>query len=163
MTTTGADWTASFELQGAEREAAIREAETIIAEWGLTMPAVEPLPLHFGLGEFGRIGETEWWIVNDTENRYCGKFLFLFEGQRCPEHYHRMKDETFFVVRGSLRMDAGGTAGILRQGDVFRVRPGTPHSFMAVEGPALVLEVSLPSVSGDNVFSDKRIGNDGVI
>ena len=79
------DWTTDFELQGAARAAALAAAREVIAGWGLTMPDVEPLPLHFGLHDFYRIGETEWWIVNDTQNQYCGKFLFLFDGQRCPQ------------------------------------------------------------------------------
>lgn len=157
------DWTSSFELQGPERAFAVAEARQIIGEWGLVMPDVEPLPLHFGLGDFYAIGETEWWIVNDTENRYCGKFLFLFDGQRCPGHRHRMKDETFFIVRGVVEMDLDGLIRTLRAGDVLKVAPGTGHTFAAREGPALVLEVSLPSVPGDNVFADRRIGKEGVL
>ena len=41
--------------------------------------------------------------------------------------------------------------------------PGMNHTFRAVGGPALVLEVSLPSLQGDNIFADKRIGEQGVI
>lgn len=32
-----------------------------------------------------------------------------------------------------------------------------------LDGPALILEVSMPSIRGDNFFTDKRIGNDGVL
>lgn len=163
MTQGDSDWARSFELEGTEREDSIREALGIIEGWGLTMPPVDPLPLDFGLGDFRRIGETEWWIVNDTENGYCGKFLFLFEGQRCPEHCHRMKDETFYVVRGTIEMDLPNRSRTLRAGDVLKVSPGTSHSFLAVGGPALLLEVSLPSVPGDSVFADRRIGREGVI
>lgn len=157
------DWTVDFELQGAERETALTTARRIIETWGLTMPAAEPLPLHFGLHDFYRIGETEWWIVNDTDNRYCGKFLFMFEGQRCPLHYHRMKDETFYMVRGIVEMEVDGEVFRMQPGSVFKMKPGMNHTFAALEGPALVLEVSLPSIPGDNFFADKRIGNEGVL
>jgi hypothetical protein len=43
------------------------------------------------------------------------------------------------------------------------MRPGVDHTFAAVGGPALVLEVSLPSIQNDNVFADKAIGNSGII
>ncbi len=157
------DWTDRYEVQGEERAAALAEAAAIIAGWGLTMPPCEPMPLHFGLGDFRRIGETEYWIVNDTVNHYCGKFLFLFEDQRCPCHRHAMKDETFFVVRGAFEFEIDGVRSRLEQGQTLKLPPGHAHTFAAVDGPALVLEVSLPSIPGDNVFEDRSIGSDGVL
>ena len=157
------DWTLDFELQGEARAEVLARAAQTLAGWNLTMPPGEPLTLHFGLHDFCRIGEIEYWIVNDQENRYCGKFLFLFDGQRCPLHHHRIKDETFFIVRGTVAMEADGEAMTLREGAVFKMAPGIPHTFAAQNGPALVLEVSLPSIPGDNFFADTRIGNEGVL
>jgi len=157
------DWTLDFELQGSDRQAALARAEEVLRSWGLTMPRGEPLVLHFGLRQFEKVGEIEYWIVNDTENRYCGKFLFLFDGQRCPTHYHGMKDETFFIVRGTVVMTVDGEERLLSAGDVLKMPPGKSHTFAATGGPALVLEVSLPSVQGDNHFTDTRIGNQGVL
>jgi D-lyxose ketol-isomerase len=127
------------------------------------MPSGEPLVLHFGLNDFQRIGEIEYWIVNDRENNYCGKFLFLFAEQRCPLHCHKIKDETFFIVRGTVAMEVDGQAMTLREGEAFKMAPGRQHTFAAQDGPALVLEVSLPSILGDNFFEDTRIGNGGVL
>lgn len=158
-----ADWTQSFELQGAGRQAALDRADEVLRGWGLVMPAGEPLVLHFGLETFEQVGEIEYWIANDTVNRYCGKFLFLFEGQRCPSHYHEVKDETFFIVRGQVAMTVEGAESLMEPGSVLKMLPGSNHTFAAVNGPALVLEVSLPSIEGDNFFADPRIGDDGVI
>lgn len=163
MSEAGTDWTARFELSGEARQDALRRAAAVLDGWGLVMPPGEPLVLDFGLGDFEKIGEIEYWIVNDTENRYCGKFLFLFEGQRCPLHHHGSKDETFFIVRGTVLMTVDGKEVVLRCGDVLKMPPGKRHTFAAVSGPALVLEVSLPSVAGDNFFEDRRIGVGGVI
>lgn len=163
MPDTTVDWTKDFEITGTEREAALVKAAAILKGWGLTMPPCEPLTPHFGLHDFYRVGEIEYWIVNDTTNNYCGKFLFMFDTQRCPLHHHRMKDETFFIVRGVVDMTAGDKTFTMKEGDVFKMLPGTDHTFVAVNGPALVLEVSLPSVQNDNVFADKRIGRAGII
>lgn len=160
---TRVDWTLDFELQGEARAEALAQAAETLAAWNLTMPPGEPLTLHFGLHDFYRIGEIEYWIVNDQENRYCGKFLFLFDGQRCPLHHHRIKDETFFIVRGTVAMEVDGQPMTLAEGMVFKMAPGMRHTFAAQDGPALVLEVSLPSIPSDNFFEDKRIGNDGVL
>ena len=42
----------------------------------------------------------EKWIVN-TE-LYCGKLLHFNMGKRCSWHYHKIKDETFYVQSGEL-------------------------------------------------------------
>ena len=152
----------AFELQGPEREKALAAMQDQIAAWGLKMPPVTPLPMQFGLNQFMEIGETEWWVANEAEFGYCGKLLFVFDGQTCPYHHHRMKHETFFIVKGTLRMQVGEEGRFLREGDLLAMPPGVGHSFTGV-GPALVLEVSMPSILQDNFFADKRIGQDGVI
>ena len=152
----------AVELQGEEREVALARIRDQIAAWGLTMPDVAPLPLHFGLNRFAEIGETEFWIANEAEKGYCGKFLFVFDGQTCPYHHHKMKHETFFVVKGTIRMKMGDEERAMREGDLLAMPPGTGHSFTGV-GNALILEVSMPSVLQDNFFVDKSIGENGVI
>lgn len=150
------------ELQGDERENVIDAINSQIAEWRLSMPPVEPLALHFGLGRFMEIGETEYWIANDEENGYCGKYLFVFDGQTCPYHSHKIKHETFFIVKGAVRMRMGEDELLMNKGDVLAMPPGTGHSFTGI-GPALVLEISMPSLLQDSFFSDKNIGDNGVI
>jgi mannose-6-phosphate isomerase-like protein (cupin superfamily) len=150
------------ELTGTERESALAAIRQQLDQWGLAMPGVEPLPLDFGLGRFEEVGETEFWIANDQEHGYCGKFLFVFDGQTCPHHYHRVKHETFFIVKGTVRMRVGDGERIMEQGDLLAMPPGTAHSFTGV-GPALILEVSMPSVRQDSFFEDREIGQDGVI
>ena len=153
----------ALELQGAERETALAAIQNQIAAWGLKMPSVTPLAAHFGLDQFMEIGETEFWVARTKpEHGYCGKFLFVFDGQTCPYHCHIKKHETFFIVKGSLRMKMGEEERIMREGDLLVMPPGVKHSFTGV-GPALILEVSMPSILQDNFFADKRIGQDGVI
>ena len=150
------------ELQGSERERQLQAVREQIAAWGLTMPDVEPIPLHFGLSRFREVGETEFWVANEQEHGYCGKFLFVFDGQTCPYHRHGVKHETFFIVKGQVRMRMGDDERIMRAGDSLTMPPGVGHAFTGM-GPALILEVSMPSTLGDNFFADKAIGQDGVI
>ncbi len=152
----------NVELHGPEREQALQALAEQVRAWGLTMPDVTPLPLHFGLGRFAAVGETEFWIANEEEHGYCGKFLFVFDGQTCPRHYHKVKHETFFVVKGMVHMTVGDEIRVLREGALLAMPPGTAHSFTGV-GPALILEVSMPSTLQDNFFEDKGIGDEGVI
>jgi len=150
-------------LTGPERDEAVAEIHKQMAEWGLKLPDVEPRPLHFGLGNFRETGETEFWVANETEAGYCGKFLFVFDGQTCPYHHHDVKHETFFVMKGTVTMHVDGEDRVLEQGDLLVMPPGMNHSFTGRGGPSLLLEVSMPSTTQDNFFADKRIGKDGVI
>ena len=60
-----ATWTDDFELQGAAREQAVTRIRQVLDGWGLLLPG-DPMLMHFGLHDFENIGETEFWIVNDT-------------------------------------------------------------------------------------------------
>ena len=151
-----------FQATGTEREEALARCRGIIEGWGLTMPDVEPLVLDFGLGRFREIGEIEFWVANEEEAGYCGKFLFVDDGQTCPNHKHDIKHETFYVLKGQIRMVVDGAARVMDQGDTLVMLPGQRHAFTGI-GPALILEVSMPSRLGDNFFADNAIGDDGVI
>jgi len=126
------------------------------------MPRVRPLVLDFGVGEFEKTGEIEFWVANFAREGYCGKFLFVFDGQTCPYHCHKIKHETFFVMKGAVRMKVNGKTRKMEEGDRLVMPPGVRHSFTGA-GPALLLEVSQPSVREDNFFSDRRIGEKGVM
>jgi mannose-6-phosphate isomerase-like protein (cupin superfamily) len=124
--------------------------------WDMAMPAVTPLVLDFGLGRFDEVGLIELWIANEIEAGYCGKYLFVFNGQTCPAHSHRDKHETFFVVKGSVTMHHGNRTFEMRPGDTLSVDQGAVHSFTG-NGPALLLEVSKPCLISDNYFANTEI------
>jgi N-acetylneuraminate synthase len=151
-----------FQVTGEKRRRALQLCRETIQGWGLTMPDVEPLALDFGLGRFDEIGEIEFWVANEEAFGYCGKFLFVADGQTCPYHKHDQKHETFFVMKGQVRMVIDGEEKVLQEGDTLVMLPGQGHSFTGV-GPALLLEVSMPSIRQDNFFADKAIGDAGVI
>ena len=127
-----------------------------MAAWDMAPPPKEPLVLDFGLGRFDAIGLTECWIANEAEAGYCGKYMFVFDGQRCPMHYHREKHETFFVIRGDVEMTVAGEVRIMHPGNVVPIDPGVLHTFKGI-GPALLLELSKPCVIDDNYFENTDI------
>ena len=86
----------------------------------------------------------EKWIVNCEE--YCGKLLFFVKGKRCSWHYHKLKDEVFFVQSGRIKVlysapewdeveDACEV--ILEKGDNFHVTRGMRHQMIALEDTEL--------------------------
>jgi len=150
------DVLARLSLQGEEREEALRRIHATVASWGLKLPDTPPDPLHFGYNDFARIGETEFNIANNVEQGYCGKFMFLFKGQTCPLHHHRIKHETFFVVKGRIRMELAGRRFVMEQGDTQVVSQNSRHEFSALED-SLVLESSKPDLVDDSIFEDPGI------
>lgn len=133
------------------------EAKKIISGWGLKMPEKVKFAFDFGLKDFYRIGELEFWIANEMNEGYCGKFLFLFSAQTCPQHYHIKKHETFYIVKGVVLMKADSLKFKMIEGNCFTMKPGVKHTFTAVKGPALILEVSKPCEPGDSIFQNKKI------
>ena len=124
------------------------------------MPAVEPQVLDLGTGNFSRTGIIEYWVCNEDKQGYCCKFLFVFNGQTCPYHLHKLKHETFFVLKGKVSMKISGKTKIRKEGDTITMKQGALHSFTGV-GPALLLEASKPCKPGDNYMQDKRLGKKG--
>ncbi|MCK5803275.1 MAG: cupin domain-containing protein [Lentisphaeria bacterium] len=146
----------AISLSGAEAEAAVARMNEQIAEWGMVLPAAPPFVCDFGLGDFGNVGEIETWIANEVEPGYCGKFLFVLDGQTCPLHHHKTKHETFYITKGRVRMICDGKTFEMKRGDVLPVAPGVVHSFTGI-GAALLLEVSMPCIIDDNFFANPKI------
>ena len=78
----------------------------------------------------------EKWITN-SEN-YCGKLLYFHEGKRGSWHYHKRKDETFYVQSGELMVLYGmdedinkAKIVIMKPGDKLHVPPGMKHQMQA--------------------------------
>jgi len=152
------DWTKRIEVEGKEREKMLKKAEEIMKRWGLKMPEVFlPLILDFGYNDFKNTGHIEYIIANEIDEGYCGKFIFMFKGQRCPEHYHKKKHETFFVLKGKILMEVNGEKIILNEGDVLRMDRYNSHTFKALKN-SLIIEVSQPSIKNDSFFKDEKIG-----
>lgn len=143
-------------LTGPGREEALAAFHRQIEAWEIALPHAEPLVWHFGLNDFYKAGLIEYWIANEIDAGYCAKYLFLFDGQTCPMHRHETKVETFFLVKGKVRMDCDGIVREMAPGDAFRVEAGKLHSFNGI-GPALLLEISMPCLIDDNFFEDPRV------
>lgn len=84
----------------------------------------------------------EDWIWNS--HLYCGKILFFKAGKRCSYHYHKIKDETFYLQSGKLLVRYGLDDDIssakevtLSPGDSFSVPIGLRHQMMGLEDSEL--------------------------
>ena len=96
--------------------------------------------------------------------RYVGKILHVNAGEALSLQYHRQKDETLYVLAGSMRLWLGPSADELEEmmmgeGDSVRVTPGTVHRMEAVSDVD-ILEASTPELD-DVVRIEDRYGRAG--
>jgi mannose-6-phosphate isomerase-like protein (cupin superfamily) len=84
----------------------------------------------------------EKWIVNGE--LYCGKLLFFNAGKRCSWHYHKIKDETFYLQSGLISLYHGFTDDLsdcqitlLEPGDKFYIPVGMRHQMIALDDSEL--------------------------
>jgi mannose-6-phosphate isomerase len=86
-----------------------------------------------------------WWAVTD---RYVGKILHVNKGERLSLQYHEQKEETCYVLSGSLLLVQGESEDSLAErvvgvGEIWHNAPGVIHTIEAVEDSD-VLEASTP-------------------
>ena len=94
-----------------------------------------------------KVWGSEEYIVN-TKN-YCGKLLILNKGYRCSIHYHKNKDETFYLSRGRVLMEINGSEIVMQEGDVQRILPLARHRFTGLE-KSVIIEFSTHHEESDS-------------
>jgi quercetin dioxygenase-like cupin family protein len=84
----------------------------------------------------------EKWIVNNEE--YCGKLLYFVKNRKCSWHYHKLKDEVFYIQSGKILLKYGDNNDILsckeiilKKGDSFHIYRGLRHQMVALEDTEL--------------------------
>ena len=104
-------------------------------------------------------------IIFANNALYCGKELFVRDNEWSSKgrwHFHRIKDETFYVVSGILHLQtkeinadyAHEKEVYLGRGDTFRVLPGVRHRFRGYEGDCTFIEVSTHDEPEDSIRED---------
>lgn len=87
-------------------------------------------------------------IVNTPD--CCGKRMGLKHGFRCSMHQHKVKDETFYIASGVMRLELNASEYDLGPGDSVRIRPGDWHRFSAYHGPVVFFEFSTHDSPADS-------------
>jgi mannose-6-phosphate isomerase len=102
------------------------------------------------------------WALSDD---YCGKILFIKAGESLSLQFHRLKDESWFILDGRVELELGApgqavlNSEVVAAGGAFRFRPGTVHRVTAIEDTR-ILEVSTPQLD-DVVRLEDNYGRAG--
>ena len=134
----------------------IRSYATKIAELinksGVVIPNDSECELshHYGVDKFLEIGAA---IINCINREYCKKILVLLPGQANPEHYHKLKEETFTVLYGDIELRFNDQVKKLKKGESLTIERELPHSFSSVNG-CVFEEVSTTHSATDSYYGD---------
>jgi len=131
------------------------EAQTLFTAAGVTLPNFSKLEVshHYGIEKFYDFGLMLVTVIN---REYCKKILGLFANQTNPEHYHKIKEETFLCVWGKAQITLNGAMHILGVGDRLTVSPGVRHTISTTTGVVLE-EISTKHMIQDSFYTDEKI------
>jgi mannose-6-phosphate isomerase len=105
-----------------------------------------------------------WEKIWAHTDRYVGKILHINAGHALSVQYHTRKDETVYLLSGTLKYWMQDASGEMRDvqlgiGEAFRITPGTVHYMEAVTD-CDILETSTPDLD-DVVRLKDRYGREG--
>ncbi len=102
------------------------------------------------------------WAATDD---YVGKLLVVKAGESISLQFHKVKDESWYVLEGRAELELGApgqgvlSSEIVAAGSSFRFAPGTVHRVRAVEDTTII-EVSTPQLD-DVVRLEDVYGREG--
>ncbi len=108
---------------------------------------------HYGIENYKEFGAL---IITCINREYCKKLLVVLPNQKHPNHYHKLKEETFQVLSGTLDLNIDGHEKKLYPGDCCLVQPGVFHSFTSKDG-CIVEEISTTHFKDDSFYQDDSI------
>ena len=89
-----------------------------------------------------------WERIIWNDEKYCGKILFIKKSSCISLQYHKLKDETFYLLSGSIKakfirleefLNPKDIPVVLMEpGHVKNVPPGTVHQLFALEDSTLI-------------------------
>lgn len=70
-------------------------------------------------------------------------YLEMEDGAEVPLHHHP-HEQGGILLKGKLQLTIGDETRVVEQGSLFLIPPEVPHRAVAVDGPAVVLDVFSP-------------------
>ena len=96
-------------------------------------------------------------LIWESNEKYCGKMLVFYKvGNQFSMHFHKDKDETWYVHKGKFLLNwidtdtAITNTEHLKEGDTWRNMPLVPHQLKALEENSIIIEISTQDYPHDN-------------
>lgn len=136
-------------------ESVINQVKSILEEAKIVLPNKVTFELshHYGLDAFNEVGAT---IITCINREYCKKLVILLPGQKHPAHFHKLKEESFQVLYGDMKIKINGVEKDYKPGDIVLVERGANHSFCSQNG-AIFEEISTKHYLNDSYYEDEKV------
>ncbi len=142
-------------MKRSDVEKAKTDVRDMLTDAGITLGSDEEIEItDFGKEDYDKVGLG--LIIRLNEMEYATKWLTVRPGQVCPNHYHKIIKETFFIIKGDVTMVLDGVESKMNPGDKVTLGPGTWHTFWSDNG-AVIEEVTTHQEPQDSYFEDETI------
>jgi mannose-6-phosphate isomerase-like protein (cupin superfamily) len=133
----------------------VSAVKTVIRKSKVQVPGQCELEIshHYGLEKFREFGLTAITVIN---REYCKRLMVVLPGQKHPEQWHDVKDETYHILYGDLIVELDGNQHTHKSNDVITIPHGVRHSFWT-KGGAVIEEVSSSYSPSDSFYTDPAI------
>ena len=109
---------------------------------------------HEGLDNFKKVG---CYLFNLINKKYAKKIIIMLPNQSHPSHHHKIKDETFYIISGSLILTLNKRKIVLKPGDIIDINKNSYHKFKAGKEGCIFDEISTKSIKNDSYYSNFKI------
>jgi len=109
---------------------------------------------HKGLNNFRKVG---CYLFNLINKKYAKKIIIMLPNQSHPSHHHKIKDETFYIISGTLILTLNNKKKILKPGDIIDIKKNSHHKFKAGKEGCIFDEISTASIKSDSYYSSSKI------
>lgn len=133
----------------------VREVKALIKKSKVLVPGQCELEIshHYGIEKFHKFGLTAITVVNRD---YCKRLMVVLAGQKHPEQWHDLKDETYHVLYGDVTVDLGGKQSVHKANDIITIPHSLKHSLWTEHG-TVIEEVSSAYAKADSWYTDESI------
>jgi sialic acid synthase SpsE/quercetin dioxygenase-like cupin family protein len=133
-------------------ERILSETRTLVMKSGTTLSRDVDVEIshHFGLEKFNEFGAVLISIIN---REYGKKLVVMKKNQTHPEHFHKLKEETFVILIGQLEVTLNEVKHVLKPGEVLVIPRENKHSMLAVED-CVFEEISSTNFATDSFYTD---------
>jgi N-acetylneuraminate synthase len=133
----------------------VRDVKALLKKSKVAVPGQVDLEIshHYGVEKFYQFGITMITVVN---REYCKKLIVVLPGQNHPEQLHKIKEETYHVLYGSVKVQLDGKAYEKKAGEVLIIPRGQTHAFDSKNG-CIIEEISSSHILDDSFYSDPEI------
>lgn len=133
----------------------LEKALELMTEAHITLPAKATANIyhHAGIDSINEVGAL---LINVINREYCKNYVVMLPGQKYPNHYHKIKSESCYVLYNNLVVNINGDDHVLSAGEMINIERGDDHFFFTDQG-VVFEELSTMYVPNDSIYLDESI------